>query len=339
MIELADVSKIFQGKGCQVKACEHINFSVQKGDIFGVVGYSGAGKSTLLRMVNALETPTTGRVTVNGEIISELSGAALRQARKHIAMIFQNFNLLHSKTVFENVAMPLLLNAVPAAAIRERVREVLRFVDLENKADVYPDQLSGGQKQRVGIARALTTNPDILLCDEPTSALDPQTTESILQVLQKVNQELGVTIMIITHQIRIVHKICNKVAVMADGKIVEMGLVPEVFSRPHEEITRNFVGTVVDEKIPQTILAAALQEKKPFRIMKVRCLNGNVCDIFVPTLRQQFAVEIRTLFVSVTEMQGAVLTVIALQLVGSIEQLQAVSVYLEAHYECQEVAA
>lgn len=338
IIQFENVEKTFYSKKMQVHACKDINLTVDKGDIFGVVGYSGAGKSTLIRMVNALERPTSGRVTVNGVVINELKGENLRKARKDISMIFQQFNLLEAKTVFENVAMPLILNHTPKDEIKRRVNEILKFVELSDKTDTYPGKLSGGQKQRVGIARALTTNPSILLCDEPTSALDPKTTDSILNLLQKVNRELNITIMIITHQINIVQKICNKVAVMEDGYVVEMGNVKEVFARPVQPITKAFVDTVVDQTIPESIFAAAAAEKQNSRIFRVRCLNGNVCDTFTPDLRKRFTAEINTLFMSVNEMQGSVLTIIGLQVKGSKEQIREVEQYLKENFESEEVA-
>ncbi|MEY8354508.1 ATP-binding cassette domain-containing protein [Lachnospiraceae bacterium 54-53] len=338
IIQFKNVEKTFTGRKSQVQACRDINLTVEKGDIFGVVGYSGAGKSTLIRMVNALERPTSGKVVVNGEVISELKGNDLRKARKGIAMIFQQFNLLNAKTVYENVAMPLILNHTPREEIKKRVDEILNFVELSDKADTYPGKLSGGQKQRVGVARALTTNPSILLCDEPTSALDPKTTDSILNLLRKVNRELDITIMIITHQINIVQKICNKVAVMENGYVVEQGDVKEVFARPVQPITKAFVDTVVDQSIPDTIFAAAAAEIQNSKILKVRCLDGNVCDTFTPDLRKKFTAEIHTLFMSVNEMQGSILTVIGLQIKGTKAQIKEVESYLGENYEYEEVA-
>lgn len=338
IIQFENVEKTFNSRKIQVNACKNINLTVDEGDIFGVVGYSGAGKSTLIRMVNALERPTSGKVVVNGVVINELRGNELRKARKGISMIFQQFNLVNAKTVYENVAMPLILNHTPKEEIKKRVKEILEFVELTDKADTYPGKLSGGQKQRVGIARALTTNPSILLCDEPTSALDPKTTDSILNLLKKVNQELNITIMIITHQINIVQKICNKVAVMEDGCVVEMGKVKEVFAKPVQPLTKAFVDTVVDQSIPETIFEAAAAEKGNSKIVKIRCLDGNVCDTFTPGLRENFSAEIKTLFLSVNEMQGSVLTIIGLQIKGTREEIEEVLVYLRENYEYEEVA-
>lgn len=339
IIELANVYKSFKIKGKTVEACKNINLSVEAGDVFGIVGYSGAGKSTLVRLINALEKPSSGQVLVKGQAINELSGNELRKARKDIAMIFQSFNLLNSKTVYENVAIPLLLNNTPKEQIKQKVKEMLDFVELADKADVYPQNLSGGQKQRVGIARALATDPSILLCDEPTSALDPKTTDSILNLLRKVNRELNVTIILITHQINIVSKICNKLAVMADGEIIEQGTVKDIFARPKMQLTKDFINLVVDDFIPDTIFTKAMQEQGPARIYKIRILNGNVCDSFVPGLREQFALEIKTLSMSVMEMQGSILTSIGILVKGDSKELDKIESYLRAHYEVKEVTA
>ena len=339
IIELANVYKSFKIKGKTVEACKNINLTVDAGDVFGIVGYSGAGKSTLVRLINALEKPTAGQVLVKGQAINELSGHELRKARKDIAMIFQSFNLLNSKTVYENVAIPLLLNNTPKEQIKQKVKEMLDFVELADKADVYPQNLSGGQKQRVGIARALATDPSILLCDEPTSALDPKTTDSILNLLRKVNRELNVTIILITHQINIISKICNKVAVMANGEIIEQGTVKDIFARPQMQLTKDFINLVVDDFIPDTIFTKAMQEQGPARIFKIRILNGNVCDSFVPDLRKQFALEIKTLSMSVMEMQGSILTSIGILVKGESKELDKIESYLRDRYEVKEVTA
>lgn len=339
IIELNNVYKSFKIKGKTVEACKNINLGVAAGDIFGIVGYSGAGKSTLVRLINALEKPTSGEVIVKGQAINALSGNELRKARKDIAMIFQSFNLLNSKTVYENVAIPLLLNNTPKEQIKAKVMEMLNFVELADKADVYPQNLSGGQKQRVGIARALATNPSILLCDEPTSALDPKTTDSILNLLRKVNTELNVTIILITHQINIISKICNKVAVMANGEIIEQGTVKDIFARPQKQLTKDFINLVVDDFIPETIFTKAIEEQCPAQIYKIRILNGNVCDTFVPGLREKFALEIKTLSMSVMEMQGSILTSIGILVKGEAKELEKIDSYLRTNYEVKEVTA
>ena len=254
MIQLEHISKRYVGPSGTVDALKDVSVHVEKGDIYGIIGSSGAGKSTLLRMVNQLEKPDTGTVTVAGRELSTLSKAELRKMRRKIGMVFQQFNLLESKTVFQNVAIPLILEGIPKEKITERVKEVLHIVELHDKRDTYVTQLSGGQKQRVGIARALATEPAILLCDEATSALDPKTTESILGLLKRINKKMGVTILLITHQMQVIQMICNKVAVMGNGQIVEQGTVLDVFSQPHAPVTQEFVRTVINDQIPKSIL-------------------------------------------------------------------------------------
>ena len=235
MINFQNISKTFKTKGNTVHALDNVSLQIEKGDIFGVIGFSGAGKSTLVRMVNALETPDSGTVIVNGKDISQLQRRELRSFRKNIGMIFQHFNLLESKTVFQNIAIPLQLDHWPKDKIQARVKELLKFVELEDKETALPKQLSGGQKQRVGIARALALNPEILLCDEATSALDPRTTDSILELLKKINRDLDITILMITHQMNVIAQVCNKVAVLEKGQLVETGSVIEVFVNPQKE--------------------------------------------------------------------------------------------------------
>ncbi|MBD6953804.1 methionine ABC transporter ATP-binding protein, partial [Staphylococcus aureus] len=232
MIEFRQVSKTFNKKKQKIDALKDVSFTVNRNDIFGVIGYSGAGKSTLVRLVNHLEAASNGQVIVDGHDITNYSDKMMRDIKKDIGMIFQHFNLLNSATVFKNVAMPLILSKKSKTEIKQRVTEMLEFVGLSDKKDQFPDELSGGQKQRVAIARALVTNPKILLCDEATSALDPATTASILTLLKNVNQTFGITIMMITHEMRVIKDICNRVAVMEKGKVVETGTVKEVFSHP-----------------------------------------------------------------------------------------------------------
>lgn len=217
MIEFKNVTKIFKTKGKTVKALDHVNLTIEDGDIYGIIGFSGAGKSTLIRMINALETPTEGEVMVDGKSVGRLSFNEMRKERRHIGMIFQQFNLLNSKSVFDNVAIPMVLAGKSKQEIKEKTEKLLSFVGLGDKADVYPDQLSGGQKQRVGIARALAMDPTIILSDEATSALDPDTMTAILELLRKINREMHITIVMVTHQIKAIQQICNKVAVMKAG--------------------------------------------------------------------------------------------------------------------------
>jgi len=259
MIELAGVHKTYRGPGADVEALRGVDLRVERGEIFGVIGRSGAGKSTLLRCINLLERPTAGTVRVDNVDLTALAPAALRERRRGIGMIFQHFALLSSRTVHENVALPLELAGRPRAAIATAVDPMLEFVGLEAMRDRYPAQLSGGQAQRVGIARALAARPDVLLCDEATSALDPETTASILALLRDVNRTFGTTIVLITHEMGVIKEICDRVAVIDGGRIVEAGRVREIFLAPHAAITRTFVGEP-DAAELSAMLGATLDE-------------------------------------------------------------------------------
>ncbi len=251
VIEIKNLYKTFDSGDSKVEALKDINFSVEKGDIYGIIGMSGAGKSTLVRCLNFLERPTKGTVVVEGKELNSLSEKELREIRRNIGMIFQNFNLLMQENVLKNVAFPLLIHGMGKKEARERARKLLNTVGLLEKAESYPAQLSGGQKQRVAIARALATNPDILLCDEATSALDPQTTKQILSLLRKINEEMGITIIIITHSMNVVREICHNVAIVEDGEIVENGLVEDIFTHPRSRAARNLIieGSDKEERV------------------------------------------------------------------------------------------
>ena len=254
MIELTHVSKDF-GKGQQeVHAVRDVSLSIDKGEIFGIIGFSGAGKSTLVRCINLLERPNAGTVTVDGKEITALSVKELRQTRKKIGMIFQHFNLMPSRTVAGNVAYPLRGSGLSKQETADKVQRLLELVGIGDKADAYPKQLSGGQKQRVAIARALANDPSVLLCDEATSALDPQTTKSILHLLKHLNETLGITVVLITHEMAVVKEICHRVAVMEHGRVVEQGDVFNVFADPKQEITKNFIHTTSNlQKIEELV--------------------------------------------------------------------------------------
>ncbi len=241
MIELQGVSQTYPGATGPVEALRGIDLKIQPGEIFGVIGKSGAGKSSLVRTINLLNKPSAGKVIVGGEELSALSGSELRAARRQIGLVFQHFNLLSSRTVYENVALPLEFAEVRPAYIKQRVDELLELVGLSELRDRYPAQISGGQKQRVGIARALANNPKVLLSDEATSALDPETTRSILALLRKINRDLGLTIVLITHQMQVVRYLAHRVAVLHAGQIVEQGSVKEVFSNPQQDITKSLI--------------------------------------------------------------------------------------------------
>lgn len=254
MLEFRNITKIYESKKKQVVGVDDVSLKINKGDIFGIVGYSGAGKSSLLRCVNLLERPSSGKVLVDGVDLTQLSSGSLRTARLKIGMIFQHFYLISQKTVGENIAFALRAAKTPKNKINERVKELLEMVGLTDKKDVFPAQLSGGQKQRVGIARALANNPSILLCDEATSALDPKTTLSILKLLKQINEKLGITIVLITHEMNVVKEICNRMAIMQDGKVIEEGAVYDIFAQPIKALTQEFINSVVSFEIPSEIL-------------------------------------------------------------------------------------
>ena len=240
-ILIQDVSKTFETKDGSVQALKHVSLSIETGDIYGIIGMSGAGKSTLVRCMNLLEVPSEGKVLIDGKSLSEFSPKELRKEREKIGMIFQHFNLLMQKNVLENVCFPLYIQGKKKAEARAKALELLEIVGLADRAKAYPAQLSGGQKQRVAIARALASDPQILLCDEATSALDPQTTSSILELLQDINQKFGITIVIITHQMSVVREICTHVAIMKDGEVKEQGLVEEIFSHPKSQVAKELI--------------------------------------------------------------------------------------------------
>ena len=243
MIRVEDVSKVYQTKQGPVTAVDQVSLEIGQGVIYGIIGFSGAGKSTLVRMFNGLESVSSGSIWVNNQDIAQLSQKELLQARLKVAMIFQHFNLLWSRTVEENISFPLEIAGVKKVERQKRVAELVKLVGLEGREKSYPAQLSGGQKQRVGIARALANNPEVLLCDEATSALDPKTTADILALLAKINQELGLTIVMITHEMQVVSKICHRVAVMENGRVIEEGAVVDVFRHPKHQVTKQFVGS------------------------------------------------------------------------------------------------
>ncbi|MGY2576225.1 methionine ABC transporter ATP-binding protein MetN [Vibrio sp. C8] len=250
MIEISHVNKVFYQGTKEINALKDINLNIQQGTIFGVIGSSGAGKSTLIRCVNMLERPTNGSVIVDGVDLTKLSSKQLSEARRNIGMIFQHFNLLSSRTVFENVALPLELAGKSVSHIEKKVSELLQLVGLSEKRDTYPSNLSGGQKQRVAIARALASDPKVLLCDEATSALDPATTQSILELLKEINRKLNITILLITHEMDVVKSICHEVAIIGDGELVEKGSVGDIFAHPKTELAHQFIRSTLDLSIP-----------------------------------------------------------------------------------------
>lgn len=326
-IVFRQVSKTFSRHGAEVRALDNLNLTIHQGDIFGVIGTSGAGKSTLLRMINHLETPTAGTVEVLGEVLQGITKTRLMQVKKQIGMIFQHFNLLNVRTVFHNVAIPLILQGRDKAFIRARVDELLAFVNLSDKAHSYPDELSGGQKQRVGIARALATNPAILLCDEATSALDPQTTVQILLLLQEINRRYGITIVLITHEMSVVQKICNKVAVMAQGQIAEQGEVLALFADPQQPVSAGFVQSVIHDRLPQQTLAL-LSQQPDLQSLRLEFVGSTAQQPIIHRLIRHYAVEVNILFASMSEVQSTILGFMIVQLSGEPAQIAAAKKFL-----------
>ncbi len=338
MIRFEHVSKTFQTKNGPFDALKDVSFEIEKGDIYGVIGYSGAGKSTLIRMVNALETPTSGKVWVEGKDVGALSPKELRNLRKGIGMIFQQFNLLESKTIYDNVAIALKLNGVSKKDIEKRVTELLDFVELSDKKYSYPGQLSGGQKQRVGIARALANNPSILLCDEATSALDPKTTDSILELLKKINEMLHITIVIITHEMNVIQKICNKVAVMDYGQVVETGSVIQVFSDPQSDIARRFVGNLIRDVIPEPLVESIRRETRNSRLLRIKLENTDSTEPLLWEINRRFEVETNILYSTINVIQGIVVGIMLVLFVGPDEEIEKAEQYiLESKEEYREV--
>ncbi|MFT4414227.1 methionine ABC transporter ATP-binding protein [Fredinandcohnia humi] len=336
MIEFRNVSKTFSLGKREVHAVKAVTLSVQEGEIFGIIGFSGAGKSTLLRIVNMLERPTSGKVLIHGVNVGELSPKELRTRRQNIGMIFQNFNLFNSRTVSGNIAYPLRLAGTPNKEIEERVKELLQFVGLTEKANDYPNQLSGGQKQRVGIARALATSPDILICDEATSALDPETTAEILKLLKKVNKELGITILLITHEMHVIQSICSKVAIMEEGKVIETGEVFEIFTNPKHSTTQRFIRSVQQDK-PSEKLLKDWYENGGGLLYRV-IFKGDVTNKpILSTITKKNNVDFNIVYGSVKELQERFFGNLIVSFIGEQIAVQNVLEELKTIVEIEEV--
>ena len=308
MITLQNISKTFIDGGKEVQAVKDVNLTIHDGDIFGIIGFSGAGKSTLVRCINLLERPTSGTVTVDDKEITALSAKELRKARKKIGMIFQHFNLMPSRTIFGNVAYPLKGSGLSRQEIAGKVHNLLDLVGISEKENAYPSQLSGGQKQRVAIARALANDPKILLCDEATSALDPQTTKSILKLLQKVNETLGITIVVITHEMDVVKEICNRVAVMDHGNVVEEGEVFSIFATPQNKVTRDFIKTTSNlQKIEELVEAGSpVVALKPGElIVRLSYIEKNASEPLISAVTEKFGIILNIIFADVEIVQNA----------------------------------
>lgn len=325
MIELIDISKTFTLDNKEVHAVKDVSVTIEEGEIFGVIGYSGAGKSTLVRCINMLERPTSGQVVIDNVDLTTLEERHLRRQRQNIGMIFQQFNLLSSRTAYQNVEFPLKNLGYSKASRKEKVNSLLELVGISEKANAYPSELSGGQKQRVAIARALATDPAILLCDEATSALDPQTTKSILKLLKEVNKKLGITIVIITHEMDVIKEICNRVAVMEDGRVVELNDVVSVFSNPEAQITKEFISStsslsrideLIDEKASIVDLDAGQQ------IWRLDFYGEKTEEAIIAEVTKKFDINPSIIFANVEVITNTVLgsLIVVLNISGDLEQ-------------------
>ncbi|MDR6919632.1 MULTISPECIES: methionine ABC transporter ATP-binding protein [Chryseobacterium] len=323
MIEIKNISKTFHQKKQSFKALDQVSLNIEKGDIVGIIGFSGAGKSTLIRTVNLLERPDEGQIIINGKDFTRLSSKQLAEERKKIGMIFQHFNLLSSRTVFGNIALPLELDHLNKDQISKKVHELLKIVGLEDKAHDYPRSLSGGQKQRVAIARALANDPHLLLCDEATSALDPVTTQSILQLLRDINQRLGITILLITHEMEVIKAVCNHVAVIDHGKLLAKGTLSEIISDKENPVIRQFINSDV-MTLPQELNNRLQKEPKEglFPLVEIE-LNENISvEELLSTLYSQYKIPYKLLKADVEYLGHSNFGKLLLQLQGGAEENQ-----------------
>ncbi|MFC4770726.1 methionine ABC transporter ATP-binding protein [Enterococcus hermanniensis] len=312
VIELQEAVVTFERNKSEITAVDHVSLTIDRGEIYGIIGYSGAGKSTLIRLINHLQVPSAGKVIVNQQDLADLDKQQFQQARKKIGMIFQHFNLMNSRTILNNVEFPLLGEKLSKTERREKALALLKLVELEELADAFPDQLSGGQKQRVAIARALANNPDILVSDEATSALDPKTTLSILKLLQRLNQQLGLTIVLITHEIQVIQTICHRVGVMEAGKIIEQGKVSEVFRHPKERLTEEFIDTSINV---QDALSR-IQQKRLDNLFLLKFIGETTNQAVVTEMAQKYALSANILFANVDQFDDLTVGVMILALNG-----------------------
>lgn len=333
MIELKDISVTFHQPDRQINAVKDVNLTIDKGDIYGIVGFSGAGKSTLVRVINLLQRPTSGEVIIKGENITNLKGKDLRRKRQSIGMIFQHFNLMASRTIFDNVDFSLKYSGKSKQERKEKVTELLELVGLSDKHDAYPSQLSGGQKQRVAIARALVNDPEILLCDEATSALDPKTTLQILSLLKELNKRLNLTIVLITHEMQVVKEICNKVAVMENGEIVEKGDSVTLFSQAEKELTQTFIRTAshIDQAL-ETILNSQsfIDSSNDVWLIELSYIGSQTNEALISQLYSRFQVSANILYGNVEIIQDVPLGSLVVSLSGDIDKRQEAVAYLIA---------
>ncbi|WOV83456.1 methionine ABC transporter ATP-binding protein [Sporosarcina jeotgali] len=328
MIQLANVNKRFGTSSTAITAVDGVNLTIEEGKIYGIIGYSGAGKSTLIRLLNGLEQPTDGSVEVNGRKISSIGGKELRQARQKISMIFQHFNLLWSRTVKENIIFPLEIAGVNKAEREKKASELIELVGLAGRENAYPSQLSGGQKQRVGIARALANDPEVLLCDEATSALDPETTDAILDLLTSINERLGLTIVLITHEMHVIRKICHEVAVMEAGRVVETGDVLQLFQSPKEPITKRFVSQVTEPEDAKKVMSLMHQDYPDGTLVKLAFVGERTEQPVLASLIREYPVDVSILQGNISQTRGGAYGTLILQLTGDPEAITNAIQYL-----------
>ncbi|MBU5255004.1 methionine ABC transporter ATP-binding protein [Tissierella praeacuta] len=324
MIKIHNLSKVFTNDKEQLIAVQDVNLNIKKGEIFGIIGLSGAGKSTLIRCLNRLEEPTEGKIFINGIDLINLDKEELRKERKEIGMIFQHFNLLSQKTVYENIAFPLRLEKMDNEKIHNRVNELLEYVDLRDKKDNYPSQLSGGQKQRVAIARAIANNPKILLSDEGTSALDPKTTKSILELLRKIRNELNITIVMITHQMEVVKEICDRVAIMENGKVVEENTVENLFREPKTKIAQTFINSLQGNIEEEIINPSDFKGK----IIRLSFLGDSAKKPIISKVIRKFNIDVNILSGNINELQSTSVGHLILELIGEEEEVNQALLFL-----------
>lgn len=336
MIDLENIRKTYHSAGREVHALADVNLTIRQGEVFGIIGRSGAGKSTLIRMLNLLERPSAGVVQVDGRDITAFSDAQLREYRRSVGMVFQHFNLLRSRTVLDNVCFPLRLAGMARAERLARAREVLALVGLTDHAHKYPGQLSGGQQQRVGIARALASNPKVLLSDEATSALDPETTRSILDLLRKVNRELGVTVVLITHQMLVIKQIADRVAVIDGGEIAELGPVIDVFTRPQQTITKSLIDEIVPQQLPESVmkrvnqLAAQLQPGQQGQLLRLSYAGESAYQPILSHLIRELGLDLSILHGQIDEIQEQTFGSLAVYASGEAAKIDAAVEHLRA---------
>jgi D-methionine transport system ATP-binding protein len=332
LIQIKNLTKIYYTPGQEIKALDNVSLSVNRGEIFGIIGLSGAGKSTLIRCINMLEKPTQGNIIVDGQDITSLSKKELHLARQKIGMIFQQFNLLSSRSVFDNVMFPLEIAHVPMKEARQRVTELLELVGIADKARVYPDQLSGGQKQRVGIARALANNPKILLSDEATSALDPQTTRSILKLLKDINAQLNLTILLITHDMNVIKQVCDRVAVIDDSRIAEVGDVLSLFSNPGTDISKSFINAIVKKDGVDGYTEKLLKEHDTYScLIRVSFIGSSAGDPIISSMIKEYGIDANILYGNIDQVKETPFGNLTLELIGNKEAVEQSISYLNAN--------